>query len=77
MPSSPKTGPVIAEGMSWRVFRPAQGPDGKLQLVGESKGGNVTLKLKPGTYFVHASYGRAGVVKQITVGAQPAVKRLS
>lgn len=61
--------PVITAGMTWRVFDSEPGPDGRMRLVGEAHGGTVTLKLKPGEYFIHASYGRAGIAKKVKVAS--------
>src|SRR5439155_6547995 len=58
----------IMRGISWRIFDSAPTTDGKLKLVGEAHGGSVRLMLKPGSYFVHASYGRASAMRTITVG---------
>lgn len=65
-------GPPITSGMTWRVFGDSVGSDGKMRLVGEATGGPVTLKLKAGSYFVHAAYGRAGVSKKVDVGGDVA-----
>lgn len=65
-------GPPITSGMTWRVFSETIGNDGKMRLVGEADGGPVTLKLKPASYFVHASYGRSGVIKKVKVGGDVA-----
>lgn len=61
-------GPPITRGLSWRIFDAAPAADGKLRLVGEAHGGTVRLMLKPGSYFVHVSYGRAVAMHTITVG---------
>ena len=60
-------GEPITTGMTWRVFSSEPGPDGKLKTIGVMNGGHVNLKLRPGVYFVHAAYGRAGVTRKITV----------
>jgi hypothetical protein len=60
-------GPALGTGVAWRVFGASPAPDGKLPLVNQSSGGVVYLKLDPGTYYIYASYGRAGSVKRITV----------
>ena len=39
-----------------------------MTLVGEAHGGSLTLKLRPATYYIHASYGHAGAVKKVIVG---------
>ena len=61
--------PPLTRGVSWRIFDAAPTADGKLKLVGEAHGGSVRIILKPGSYFVHASYGRAIAMRTITVGA--------
>jgi hypothetical protein len=61
-------GQDISRGLVWRVFGQQAGPDGKLPLVASSQGGTSTFQLAPGGYLVHASYGRAGATKRITVG---------
>ena len=60
--------PPLTRGLSWRIFDAAPTADGKLKLVGEAHGGSVRVMLKPGSYFVHASYGRAIAMRTITVG---------
>lgn len=60
-------GPTISKGIVWRVFSKTVGKDGKLPLVREVEGGAVNLPLKPGDYVVHAAYGRAGGMKQVSV----------
>ncbi len=61
-------GQDISRGLVWRVFGQEAGPDGKLPLVASSQGGTSSFNLAPGGYLVHASYGRAGATKRITVG---------
>lgn len=60
-------GQLLQAGITWRVFADKPGPDGKLPLIREAKGGTVRLALKPGSYVVHVAYGRAGVSKKIQV----------
>lgn len=62
-------GKEITRGIVWRVFSPQAGEDGKLPLVASAQGGSSTFHLEPGSYLVHASFGRAGATKRITVGA--------
>lgn len=63
-------GADITRGIVWRVFKPEPGADGKLPMVASAHGGTTVLTLEPGSYLVHASYGRAGATKRITVGHQ-------
>lgn len=61
-------GAQIERGMVWRVFRPEAGPDGKLPLIATAQGGTSNFQLDPGSYLVHATFGRAGATKRITIG---------
>lgn len=61
-------GAEVTRGLTWRVFRPDPAPDGKLPLVASAQGGSATFDLEPGSYLVHATFGRAGATKRISVG---------
>jgi hypothetical protein len=61
-------GADITRGIVWRVFKPEPASDGKLPMVASAHGGSAVFQLEPGSYLVHASYGRAGATKRITVG---------
>jgi len=63
-------GMEVSRGMVWRVFDTQAGPDGKLLLVASAQGGTQAFDLAPGQYLVHASFGRAGATKKITVGRE-------
>ena len=63
-------GPPITRGLVWRVFSPDADPDGKLPMIASAQGGSGVFLLEPGSYLVHASFGRAGATKRITVGRQ-------
>lgn len=63
-------GAEIPRGLVWRVFKPEAGPDGELDLVATAKGGTSSFQLEPGSYLVHAAFGRAGATKRITVSAE-------
>lgn len=62
--------PDLTRGLVWRVFKPDPGEDGKLPLVASGQGGTGTFQLEPGSYLVHAAFGRAGATKRITVGRE-------
>ena len=64
-------GEEIPNGLVWRIFGTQPGADEKLPLVATARGGNTVFQLAPGSYLVHAAYGRAGVTKRITVGREP------
>lgn len=61
---------VVSRGMHWRIFKPDPGDDGKLPLVASSQGGAARFQLEPGSYLVHAAFGRAGATKRITIAAR-------
>lgn len=65
-----ETGP-LREGVVWRVFATEPDQEGDLPLVATARGGVATILLDPGSYFVHASFGRAGATKRLTVGHGP------
>lgn len=69
-------GPEITRGVTWRVFSPYAGEDGKLPLVASAQGGTSSFQLAPGSYLVHAAFGRAGATKRITVSRQPHIESL-
>lgn len=62
--------PELKRGLLWRIFKPDAGPDGKLPLIASAQGGTSVFRLEPGSYLVHASFGRAGATKRITVGRE-------
>ena len=62
-------GQPMQTGLTWRVFSPQPGPDGKLPLVASSEGGGAHFQLTPGAYFVNVAFGRAGVTKRLDVPA--------
>mgnify|MGYP007051830139 FL=1 len=57
-------------GLSWRVFSPIPGPDGKLPLLASAEGGSADFQLAPGDYFVNVSFGRAGATKKLSIPNQ-------
>lgn len=63
--------PEITRGIVWRIFSPEPGKDGKLPLIATARGGTSTFQLAPGSYLVHAAFGRAGATKRITVSREP------
>lgn len=67
-------GNEVTRGLTWRVYRPDPAPDGRLPLVASSQGGGVTFELEPGSYLVHAAFGRAGATKRITLNRDAATE---
>ncbi|MEM5492309.1 hypothetical protein [Hoeflea sp. AS16] len=62
-----ETGEPLRHGLTWRIFHPTPGPDGKLPLLASSEGGSAEFEFEPGDYFLHVAFGRAGVTKKLTV----------
>lgn len=60
-------GEAVKEGLSWRVFSPIPGADGKLPMLASSEGGSAEFHLVPGEYFVNVAFGRAGVTKKLNI----------
>ena len=68
-------GTPVEDGLSWYVFSPIAGADGKLPLIASAKGGPAAFQLAPGDYFVNVSFGRAGATKKLTVPDDGAVDK--
>ena len=62
-------GDPISYGLTWRIFHPIPGPDGKLPLLATAEGGSTSFEFDPGDYFLHVAFGRAGVTKKLSVPA--------
>lgn len=60
-------GDLLQEGLTWRIFKPDPTDDGKLPLIATATGGASRFALEPGSYLVHAAFGRAGITKRISV----------
>ena len=60
----------ITRGLVWRVFKPEPDADGKLPLVASAQGGTTVFQLEPGSYLIHAAFGRAGATKRVTIGRE-------
>lgn len=69
-------GKPIEKGMVWRIFGSKQDAEGKLPLVATAKGGSASVALEPGSYFVHAAFGRAGATTLINLGHEPRHKSM-
>lgn len=55
----------LTEGVTWRVFGGEVADDGSFPLVAEAEGGDATVSLVPGRYYLHAMYGWAGATAQL------------
>lgn len=61
----------IRAGLVWRIFHEREKPEhgDTLQLIATASGGDAEFRLEPGSYLVHAAYGRAGATTRVTVEA--------
>ncbi|WP_322990973.1 hypothetical protein [Hoeflea sp.] len=62
-----ENGDPLEHGLTWRIFHPVPGPDGKLPLLATATGGSAEFEFEPGDYFIHVAFGRAGVTKKLTI----------
>ena len=64
-------GQPIRAGLVWRIFKETDKSDSSapLQAIATSSGGDAEFRLEPGSYLVHAAYGRAGATTRVTVEA--------
>ncbi len=60
-------GPAMKYGLTWRIFKPIPGEDGKLPLLASAEGGTTSFELAPGEYFVNVAFGRAGTTKKLKI----------
>jgi hypothetical protein len=62
-------GQPIRSGLVWRIFQDAKDntEDSRLRLVATAAGGEAAFRLDPGSYLVHASYGRAGATTRVSI----------
>jgi hypothetical protein len=63
-------GPTVEDGLEWRIFGPAIGPEGTLPLLASATGGSKTFNMSAGQYLVHAAYGHASAIRKIEIGPQ-------
>ncbi|MCY0146996.1 hypothetical protein OEG84_04495 [Hoeflea sp. G2-23] len=62
-----ENGDPLEHGLTWRIFHPVPGTDGKLPLLATATGGSAEFEFEPGDYFIHVAFGRAGVTKKLTI----------
>lgn len=65
--------PPLDAGMVWRVFGAQTDAEGRLPLIATAQGGAAQFALEPGSYLVHATFGRASASARVSIG--PEAKR--
>jgi len=63
-----KNGPIIRNGMQWRVYSASLGIDNRPKIVAQSQNGQPKFSLKPGDYIIFAAFGRASQTRSISLG---------
>ena len=61
-------GPIIRDGVEWRIFSAVGQFNTSIEELAYSQGGSKAFDIPAGEYLVHAAYGHAGVVRKIVVG---------
>ena len=64
-------GSALPAGITWRVFAPHPGPDGKLPLIGEARGGAIEVRLAPGDRPSGVVNAASGAGASVEVSAAP------
>jgi hypothetical protein len=64
-------GPVLSDGVEWRIFEVDATSTEDLKELVYSFGGSKAFDIEPGEYYVHAAYGHAAAVRKIRVSNQP------
>nr|WP_276562308.1 hypothetical protein [Hoeflea prorocentri] len=57
----------LEHGLIWRVYHPIPDQEGKLPILATSEGGSALISMEPGEYFVHVSFGLAGVTRKLVI----------
>lgn len=63
-------GTPLDKGMVWRIFGSKAGTDGQLPLIATARGGSARFELEPGSYLVHAAFGRASASARVDIGVE-------
>lgn len=61
-------GPLIPDGLVWRVFDTRADENGQMAMLARSEDATATLQLPPGDYLVHVAYGQSQATDTLSVG---------
>jgi hypothetical protein len=70
-------GPAIRNGVIWRVFSTTSETDGSHKLVAQSKDAQPSLTLPNGNYVIHATFGFASAMAQVSVAGRVSSDRVN
>src|SRR4051812_40045636 len=65
-----KDGPVINNGLVWRVFADKPDETGTFKMIREDRGATPNIVLPPGGYVVHVTLGLLSAVRPVTLKAE-------
>ncbi|MCB1490971.1 MAG: hypothetical protein KDJ77_04095, partial [Rhodobiaceae bacterium] len=66
-----KDGEPITFGLVWRVYSTRPNENGQYPLITKTDEALPSLKLAPGSYIVHAAYGRAQATANVVLSGEP------
>ncbi|MEX6507485.1 hypothetical protein [Jiella sp. M17.18] len=58
-------GPVVSNGLVWRLFAAVPSIDGRPSLIASSENSVADFNVPTGSYILHVAFGRAGLVQRI------------
>ena len=65
-----KDGPVIGNGLVWRVFADKPDENGTFKLIREERGATPNVVLPPGSYVVHVALGLVSATRAVTLKSE-------
>ena len=67
-------GPVVPEGLVWRIYDTNAIENGQLKLLGKSDDATSVFTLAPGRYVIHVAYGHTQASDTVTITDQPSAR---
>src|SRR6476660_9127865 len=65
-----KDGPVINNGLVWRVFADKPDETGTFKMIREDRGATPNIVLPPGNYVVHVALGLVSAVRTVSLKSE-------
>ncbi len=60
-------GQLLQRGINWRIYEEKRDKNGRLPMLHNSVGGQLSVDLSPGKYIVYAGYGYANLTKRLVL----------
>lgn len=70
-------GPVLSDGLIWRVFRAQPRPNGSFEMVEETRDPQPSFLLPSDEYILHVAYGLANTAKRVSLDGGHAEQELT